>query len=249
MLSLLTALVAALALLSAPAAAQHMPHNYTINVDPENAEGRILVNGVPIQRFGGADDMGLAVGTGMWMVDGENTVVIETRPKAGKATTRITILKSMAEPPVLEKTIEGAGTAEWKVSATGMPRWSWFAAETYQGDPKELLAAVAALHAAYAKQDLPTIYAMRQASDDDFTIVAGPLTDAEKQQEREFLQRGRLAPLAARLTVTPYADGKLVTVESDDGLAPIVIAVPDTPIKSEIARYWIKKDGRWQVVR
>jgi hypothetical protein len=233
--------------------AQDRPPNFTVNVDPENAAGRILVNGVPIKSFGGSSSpfpgMGLAIGTGMWLVAGDNSIVVEAEAAGANPMTRIVILRSIAEPPVYEGTIQGAGRAEHKVKVDKVPRWSWLDAEKWQGDKAEVIGAVRALHAAYTAKDQPKIEKTRAALDADFTAAMGPPRPEERDQEKAFLQRAKLDPLPADLTVTPYYDGRLIAVTRADGTGPILLATPNVPGKSEIAKFWIKKGGSWQVVR
>ena len=235
------------------AAAQDRPPNFTVNVDPENSVGRILVNGVPIKSFGGSASpfpgMGLAIGTGMWLVAGDNSIVVEAQAAGSNPVTRVVILRSIAEPPVYDGEIKGPGRAEHKVKVDKVPRWSWLDAEKWQGDKAEVIGAVGALHAAYTVKDLPKIEKTRAALDADFNAVMGPPRPEERGQEKAFLRTAKLDPLPSDLTVTPYYDGRLIAVTRADGTAPILLAAPDVPGKSEIAKFWVKKGGSWQVVR
>lgn len=249
-------LVAALTLVAAlivgtPASAQGGPPGFTINVAPENAEGRILINGVPISRFGGKDDrgMGIAANAGMWLNDGENTIAVEAKPTGTGAKTTVVIVRSMGEPPMFERTIEGAGRVEHKVTVNGHPRWSWFDAERWQGDNGALLAAVKALHEAYVRKDQAFVEANRRALEDDFTQVMGPLTEQEREEEKAFIAKARLAPLPASLVVTAHYGNRLFVVSRSDGGAPIQLSVPDVPGVSEIGQYWVRKGSQWTVVR
>lgn len=235
------------------AVAQNRPLNFTVNVDPEDASGRILVNGVPIKSFGGGagglPGMGLAIGTGMWLVEGENSIVVEAVPAGAKPVTRVVILRTIAEPPVFEATIEGAGKAEHKVTVDKVHRWGWLDADKWQGNNEDVLAAVRRLHAAYAAKDQARIIATRAALDADFDAVMGPASADEIEQEKKFLEVATLDPMASDLAVTTYYDGRLVAVSRSDGTAPILLASPNVPGKSEIARFWVKKGGTWLVVR
>lgn len=249
-LSLLTLL---LCLFGNVAQAQDRPVNFTVNVDPEDAAGLILVNGVPIKSFGGDSGgfpgMGLAAPTGMWLVEGENSIVVEAKPAGSKPVTRVVIIRSIAEPPVFEAVIEGAGKAEHKVKVDKVRRWGWFDAETWQGDKAEVLAAVHQLHAAYTAKDQARVIAARAALDADFDAVMGPATADELDQEKKFIETATLDPLGDDLSVTSYYDGRLIAVNRANGTAPILLAAPNVPGKSEIARFWVKKGGKWLVVR
>jgi len=236
--------------LGAPSAQEReAPASIAIKIEPRNAEGRLLINGVPTHRFGGPDDIdgGLTATTILWMVDGENSFVIEARPKGDDARTRVSLLRDGNEQPLFQQTIQGAGRLERKITANGLPRWGWVGAERWNGDARQLLAAVTALHTAYTKKDHARIEAMHKAMNDDFAKLLGPVSEGERAEERAFLAKAAVEPLGAELSAYPFFDNRLVMVARPDGSAPIRIKGQDGV--SEHGHFWVRRGGQWQVVR
>lgn len=252
----LAALAVALGLLlaasDAAAQAQIGIPNYTVNVDARNAAGRVLVNGIPIRWFGAGSDAppgGLIQPAGIWLVEGENTITVEVRTARRAATARVLMLRNPGEPPLADEILLGAGSVERKITAPKMPIWSWLEADRVTDAREPLLAAVRTFHQAYEKRDLPTIRATRQALDKDLEQVMGPMTQDRLDREEALVRAATVAPLPADLTVTAFADNRLFLVARADGTAPVTLSAPDLPITPELGRFWIRKAGRWQVVR
>ena len=239
-----------------PAALAQEPTNITVNVNYENAAGWILVNGVPIHRFeGGAPEEGMssptdAVNVGLWLVNGPNTLAVESKALAEGGRADVTIVSGFGEADLLKETIAGDGRVELAVTGENMPRWGWEDAEAVSGDGADLLETVAALHAAVEAKDTDAFEKAQEASIADLTQVWGPMPDEMRQEMRAFITATPVQPLPADLVATPHLDGRLWVVASPEGMAPIrVVDDQDANMRIETGMYWIKKDGRWQIIR
>jgi hypothetical protein len=249
------ALVLGVAVLATSAVAQEgMPPNYTVNVVRENAQGTILVNGVPVHGFGyDPADAGTpvtdSVSVGLWLVDGANTLAVESKALADGGYAEVTVLESFDAPYLLEQRIEGEGRAEVTVTVSGAPRWAFLDAEPVNDGGAGVLGAVKALHEAVARGDVEAFEAAHAAREADFTMVFGPMPEAMRAEMHEFLKLP-LHPLAGGLVATPYLEGRVWIVTDGKGEAPIQIfddAQPDTRLAT--GEFWIRKDGVWSIVR
>jgi hypothetical protein len=114
-------------------------------------------------------------------------------------------------------------------------------------DQPNLLKAVAALHAAAARSDAKAMMAARKPYFDDLSQIYGaPPPDLEAELAKE-LKGAKVQPLPEYLQVTPAHDGRLVVVESIEGLAPV--RAEGKAGRMELGRYWAKLDGQWLMVR
>jgi len=238
-----------------PAAAQE-PTNITVNVNYLNAAGRILVNGVPIHRFeGGAPEEGMgrptdAVNVGLWLVNGANVLAVESKALAEGGQAEVVIVRGFDEADLLRETIAGEGRVELAVAGENLPRWAWEDAEAVAGDGGDLLQAVAALHAALEAKDVDAFERAQEASIADLTQVWGPMPEEMRREMRAFLTATPVQPLPADLVATPHLDGRLWVVATPEGAAPIrVVDDQDANMRIETGMYWVRKDGRWQIVR
>lgn len=248
-------LVIALAFGGVSASAQE-PTNVTVNVNYENAAGWILVNDVPIHRFeGGAPEEGMssptdAVNIGLWLANGDNTVAVESKALAEGGRADVTIVSGFDGPDLLKETIAGDGRVELAVTGENLPTWGWEGAEAVSDDGTEVLAAVAALHAAVTAKDTEAFEKAQEASVADLTQVWGPMPDAIRDEMRAFITATPVQPLPEGLTATAYHDGRLWMVAAPDGSAPVrIVDEGDLNMRIETGQYWVKKDGRWQVIR
>jgi hypothetical protein len=240
---------------AAPLAAQEgMPPNYTVNVVREHAAGMIFVNGIPVHPFAydpSEDGAPLtdAASVGLWLIDGANTIAVESKATQDGGYTEVVILESFDVPSLLEQRIDGEGRVEVSVDVAGAPHWVWLDAETVSGDGAEVLAAVAALHEAIGRGDIAAFEAAHAAKEVDFTGIFGPMPEDMRAEMHKFLALP-LKPLAADLTATPYLDGKVWVVSDGSGLDPIQLyddAEPDTRLTT--GRFWSRIDGVFQVIR
>lgn len=239
---------------SAPASAQQ-PDDITVNVVRENAEAAIVVNGVPVhQARWDAANAGTpvtdAVSTGLWLIDGDNTIAVEAKALGEGGYVEVTMLRSFDEPYLLEQRIDGAGRAETTVTVAGQPRWAWLDAEPWTGDATELLAAVAALHDATARKDVAAFMAAHKAQYDDFSLIYGPMPPEMMAQLEQELATQALQPLSANLKATPYLEGRVWLVEDEAGQPPIrLIDVAESGTRIETGTFWTRRDGVWTIVR
>jgi hypothetical protein len=227
------------------------PANITANVIHDQSRGVLRVNGVPVHRFSGtppADSGPLtdAVGIGQWLVGGGNVVELEADGSAGKET-QLVIVAAPDSPNLYEAKIEGSGKTSYELALKDVPRWGWFAAEAWTGGDKDLLAAVAALHAAYAKGDAKTIVALYRPFADDMKPYAGDVLAGAEEGLAEGLKTAKVAPLPAELIVTAFYGNRLFVVAAPDGSAPIQVTNGESTL--EAGRFWIRKDGKWQIIR
>ncbi|WP_162914863.1 hypothetical protein [Desertibaculum subflavum] len=237
---------------SFPAAGQGV----TLNVIHDRSQGTVRINGVPVHRFASRPPFDApatnAFNIGFWAENGDNDVAVEAEPVAGQAgaSTKVVLTEEPGDPPLFEHTIGGRGSVSHKVPLEGLPSWSWRDAEAVAGSDSELLAAVAALHRAHADQDVDAILALSQAAVDDMTQVAGPMPPEARAEMVEMLKAGRLTPLPEKLTVERHLGNRLLVVTAEGGRAPIELhsdAMPDHPM--ETGRYWVRRNGKWSVVR
>jgi hypothetical protein len=249
-------LTAALGCLIAwPAAAQE---NVTINVNHEAALGRVTINGVPVLRFDSAPrtpDSGpptAIVNGGMWMNDGSNEIVVEVKSKGPGSNVRVVLMKSMDGPPLLDSTVKGSdGRIVQAVTLQGLPHWAWLDSEPWTGDPRAVVEAVKALHAALDKKDVLAHDAMRKALEEDMGRVMGPMPDAVRKEIHDSIRNSKVFPLPADLKVSSHYGNRLFVVTDADGAPPVRLredGAPDDEI-IETGQYWIRKGGTWQVVR
>ncbi|HYM31997.1 MAG TPA: hypothetical protein VEU47_11890 [Candidatus Cybelea sp.] len=235
----------------AAAASAGDPPNVAVNVIHSKSQGVIRINGVPVYRFVPTRDGGSAtdsIGVGQWLIDGENSIAVETRSKDG-GSTRVVIVKTIDEPHLFDGEIAGAGATEYKLQLKDVPRWGWLDAEQWTGDNQSLLAAVGALHAAFDKGDLETIMRQYKAFADDMAPYIGPIS---KDDFAEPLKGGTVQPLPADLTVESFYDHRLFVVRRADGSAPIRVdneAVVKGIPALESGQFWIRKSGQWQIIR
>lgn len=227
------------------------PPNVAVNVIHGAAVGIIRVNGVPIHRFTPTPDGGSStdvIGIGQWVVEGDNTVTVETQSKDG-GTTRVAVVRTIGEPDLFDGEIAGAGSTQCKVPLKGVPRWGWLDAEQWTGDNQALLAAVAALHVAFGKGDTKAIMRLYKPFADDMQPYMGPLAESDLA---EPLKGGTVQPLPTDLTIDSYYDHRLFVVRRGDGSAPIRVlneAVVKGMPALEAGEYWIRKGGQWQIIR
>jgi hypothetical protein len=235
----------------AGAASAGDPPNIAVNVIHSRSQGVIRVNGVPIYRFVPTHDGGSAtdsIGIGQWLVDGENSIAVETQSKDG-GSTRVVIVKTIGEPDLFDGEIAGAGATEYKLLLKDLPRWGWLDAEPWSGDNQGLLATVGVLHAAFAKGDVKTIMRLYQPFAEDMLPYIGPLAEDDLA---EPLKGGTVLPLPADLTVESFYNHRLFVVRRADGSAPIRVdneAVVKGIPALEGGEYWIRKGGQWQIIR
>jgi len=227
------------------------PPNIAVNVIHGRSVGVIRVNGVPIHRFAPTPDGGDAtdvVGTGQWVIEGDNTITVETQTKDG-GSTRVAIVKTIGEPNLFDGEIAGAGSTQYKLPLKGVPRWGWLDAEPWTGDNQSLLAAVGALHAAMSKGDVKTVMRLYKPFADDMQPYIGPIAEDDLA---EPLKGGTVQPLPADLTVESFYDHRLFVVRRADGSEPIRVdnekVVKGRPAL-EAGEYWIRKGGQWQIIR
>ena len=241
----------AILLLATNAALAAGPANITANVIHDQAQGVLRVNGVPVHRFSGTPpgDSGPltdAVGLGQWLVEGDNLIEVETEGPAGKET-QLVIVAAPDAPNLYEGKVQGSGKTSYKLALKDVPRWGWFSADAWTGDDQDLLAAVGALHAAYAKGDAKTIVALYKPFADDMKPYAGDVLAGAEEGIAEGLKTAKVAPLPAGLTVAGFYGNRLFVVAAPDGSAPIQVSNGDSTL--EAGRFWIRKDGRWQIIR
>lgn len=258
MLATLRRVAAAAALLALSAAAAAAQDNVSINVSHEAASGRVLINGVPVMRFDPAPrgaDSGpptSMVSGGMWMNDGPNEVVVEVKSKGPASNVRVVLVKSIDAPALLDSTVKGAdGRVVHTVTLTGMPHWSWLHSEPWTGEPRAVLDAVTALHAALARKDVAGHDAMRKALEADMGQVMGPMPDEVRKEIHDSIRKSTVLPLPADMTVTSHYGNRLFVVSTADGKPPVRLreaGAPDDEI-IETGQYWVRMGGAWQVVR
>lgn len=235
----------------AGAAAAGEPANIAVNVIHAKSQGVIRVNGVSIHRFTPTPDGASAtdvIGIGEWVIEGENSIAVETQSKDG-GVTRVVIVRTMGEPSLFEREIAGAGAAEYKLALKDVPRWGWLDAERWTGDNQALLAAVGALHAAFGKGDAKAILRAYKPFADDMQPYMGPLAENDLA---EPLKGGTVRPLPADLTVESFYDHRLFVVRRADGSAPIRVdndALAKGMPALEGGQYWVRKGGQWQIIR
>ena len=133
-----------------------------------------------------------------------------------------------------------------------MPRWGWFTADPWTGDDKALLAAVAALHAAYAKGDVKTIIALYQPFEDDLKPYAGSVLEGAAEGLAGTLKGATVAPLPTSPRVERFYGNRLFVVEGPDAAPPIVVTnesvVQGQPVLQS-GQFWIRKQGKWWIIR
>ena len=252
------AVVSCLVLLlsSAAAALAQSPANITVNIIHDQSSGLLRVNGVPIHRFGGkppADSGPLtdAVGIGQWLVEGENVIAVEVKGVSGSST-RVVIVRGMDEPNLFEEKVAGSGKAQYKLALKDVPRWGWFTADPWTGDDKPLLAAVAALHADYAKSDVKAIIALYQPFGDDMKPYAGSVLDGAAEGLASTLKGATVAPFPTKLKVERFYGNRLFVVEGPDAAPPIVVTnesvIQGQPVLQS-GQFWIRKQGKWWIIR
>lgn len=249
-MKLALALISCLLVLAGTALAA-APANITANVIHDQSQGVLRVNGVPVHRFSGTPSaesgpLTDAVGIGQWLVEGDNVVEVEAEGSAGKETQLVIVAEPNA-PDLYDGKIEGSGKTSYKLTLKDVPRWGWFAGDAWTGDDKDLLAAVAALHDAYAKGDAKTIVALYRPFADDMKPYAGDVLAGAEEGIAAGLKTAKVAPLPAGLKVTSFYGNRLFVVTAPDGSAPIQVTNGDSTL--EAGRYWILKDGKWQIVR
>jgi hypothetical protein len=239
-----------MACLFAGAASAGDPPSIAVNVIHGKSQGVIRVNGVPVHRFMPTQDGEPAtdiVGIGQWVVEGANSIKVESLTEDG-GQTRVVIVRSMGEPDLFDGEITGAGTTEYNLPLKDVPRWGWLDAEQWTGDNQALLAAVAALHAAFGKGDVKAIMALYKPFADDMLPYMGPLPEDELAGP---LKGATVQPLPADLKVESFYDHRLFVVRRADGSAPIRVdneAVKGMPAL-ESGEFWIRKGGQWQIIR
>jgi hypothetical protein len=245
--------------LAAPAAAQQSP-NIIVNVTYHLAGGRVLVNGVPVQSFAtdprarpDAADPTIVVSLAPWLNNGDNAIVVETRPRGNGSFAEVRILRTLNEPELLGKRIVGPGTAERTVTVTGVPRWAWLDSQPFTGNPRTVINAVRDLHGAFARNNTAAFDAARQAMERDLSRAFGPMPAEARKEMHTFIARAQLLPLNPdELTVSVHYGNRLFVVSRPDGSAPVQAYTgqernPQT--KMDTGQYWVLVDGFWQVVR
>jgi hypothetical protein len=130
-----------------------------------------------------------------------------------------------------------------------VPHWGWLDAEQWTGDDQALLAAVSALHAAFAKGNVKAIIAAYKPFADDMKPYMGPIAESDFA---EPLKGGTVQALPTDLKVESFYDHRLFVVHTSDGAPPIRVdneAVVKGMPALEAGEYWIRKGGQWQIIR
>ncbi len=232
------------------------PANIAVNILHDGSQGDLRVNGVPVHRFGyhGSENNGPAtdaLSIGQWLVEGENVIEVDAQSKNGKPT-RVVVVRGPDEPNLFEGQIAGSGKVQYKLSLQGVPNWGWSAVAPWTGDDKDLLAAVAALHTAYAKADVKSILPIYAAFDEDVSPYIGSQMAGAEAGLTQTLAGAKVPPLSQQLVVERFYGDRLFVVHNEDGSAPIQVmnesVLAGAPVM-ETGQYWIRKGGSWQIIR
>lgn len=248
-------LVALLLLLLLPAgAAQAQPEGaarWMIVVAADKADGAILVNDVPVNRFAkaaGKDGLSTtSLPLAPWLVNGRNVVRVRADRIAAGGEVKAKLVKTDDDGFGGWKPVAAGQALDFEEQVEGLPRWRFLDAEPMGADEAGLRKAVAALHAAAARRDVKAMMATGKPNFDDLSKLYGdPPPDLDKQLAAE-LKKAKLRPLPKELKVSTAHGGRLAIVETAQGEAPIAAESKDG--RMDIGRYWAKLDGGWRTVR
>jgi hypothetical protein len=272
MRALIVGLVLGTALAASAFAAEQISiqpmRDIVVIVRHDKANCVISLNGIPVQRLDlkqmpGAGVPTATISLGLWAIEGDNEVAVETQPtgKPEEAETEVKLMIATGgmddfdKPPLFQRKFTGAKTVTTTIALTGVPHWIFNDAEHVTGDQAELLAAVKALHQAYADKDFKTVDAISKAVIDDLTQVYGPM-DAMVEDGHKFAATAKLVPWTDKLTVASALDNRVFVVSREGGRAPVELASPeiDSDTKQpkellETGKFWIRLGGKWSVVR
>jgi hypothetical protein len=233
----------------------------SVNVIYSGSEGVVRLNGIPLKRFGtdASDREGqhtLMLGLAKLAVNGENTLVVETKPieSGHEASTEALVftgngLESL-DHPVFRKKVDGAATIRLTLTLRDVPHHIFDDATPWKGDTAPVLAAVKSFHEALAKRDMKAIAALLRPEYDSTSMKEfGPFDDMMHEFE-ENLKRSKVAALSAKLTVESFYDGRLLLVSDANGAEPIRCSSLDSAdgapeMGMETGGFWCYRQGVW----
>ena len=242
---------------------------FLLVIKHDGSQGVARINGVPAHHFSSSLGQGSetdSVGSmSMFAKNGANVITVEARPEAAghKASTEVSVIVNTGSFDDLNKSlftqkIDGSGSATYTVVLQGVPQWAFLTGTAWSGDKNAVLAAVRALHKAYADRDFKTIEAVQKAGFDDLSAAMGEALGSYADlcaDQRKLLKTAKLSPLDAQLTVESFYDGRLLVVSDKDGLAPIRLASAAVDKEGRpketmaTGQFWIYRDGKWSVIR
>lgn len=231
------------------------PPSWTLNLLYEDAEGVVVINGVPVHHFPRRFPDGTVTGTSFfgiseWLVNGGNRIEIRIAKVVNDGWVESLLAKSRED---LEKPRERRvqpGIVTLSESAAEVPGWSWLTAEPLGNDEAGVRAAVGALHAALERNNLKAFDQMRVPLEKDFEALWAKLSERERGNLHRQLTAGKVEPLATPLSIDLAYGGRLVGVSGPDGQAPVRVELgQDSPVPFETGQFWAKLDGQWKLVR
>jgi hypothetical protein len=222
-------------------------------VEYANAAVLIEVNGVPAFLAGEANNARESNGDNRglistWMVDGDNDVSARVEKRGtGDLKVTVTILVRGSDAPVAMAEITEAGVRSLPIKVN-LPRWSWQDAAAWNGDDKEVLAAVDKLYRAVSRKDDPAIAKMTGAFWKDMAALLGPPALEAQKVFTEALGKATIRPMPP-LKMARYQKGQLIHVGPSDGS-------PDAPVSADLGdgqrletgEWWALIGGSWQVI-
>jgi hypothetical protein len=263
-------LTAALAL-AAVAMADSPPQPVSLNMNAVGAQGVVRVNGVPVHYFKeqgpqvSQTDSGtftnaspvLFVSTAYLLLctNGDNQLTVDAQITDPKGEVRMTLVRSMDQPPLFDKKLKHSGTLNYTLSETGLPQWAWIKADAVTDGKAELLKTVAAYQQAFVKKDIAAIDAFeRPYLESVLKMQAMPLQALQEAQNEEAkeLRSAKLQPLAPpdSLLAESYLGGRLYVVSDKNHNAPVMPVSPDAPDAAwGMGQYWSRTGGKWYVVK
>ena len=201
----------------------------------EGSEGQVRVNGVPILFFSSDATLGngpLTDSLGSFSTfakNGPNIVTIEARPEKGQSEATTTVrailatgsLEDFDRPPLFKETIAGSGKIEKTIVLKNVPEWAFLKVPPFTGNKEEVLAAVRALHKAFAGHDAKAVQAAFKPMYDDLlqfmgeAVVGSPAQFAA--QMAMMASTAKVEPLPVDLKVESGYDDRLFVVTTASG--------------------------------
>ncbi len=241
-------------------------------VQHDGSEGQVRVNGVPIRTFSsqaapGEGPLTDSLGTfSMYAKNGPNLVTVEARPEKGQAHASTTFSAIVAtgsvsdlDKPLFKETIAGTGKIEKTITLNNVPQWAFLNGKPFTGNKDEVLAAVRALHKAFAGHDSKAVQTAFQPMYDDLLPFLGEESVGSSadfaKQINEWVTSAKLEALPVDLKVESAYGDRLFVVTDASGKAPIQLIAKQSNKQGhpewtlETGSYWIHRSDGWFVIR
>lgn len=229
---------------------------YNLHLDSKEAAGSIILNDISIAHHkSNKNQKQSMIALTPWLQNGKNKLYVSTSQVNSKIQPYLKASLEIIQPnkqPEIKTLFEltKPSARGIVIEANDLPKWSWHGAQDTFHDSREIKIAVAVLHKAFANKDVKTIRKFEAPMFNDMVKITEREGLERRHYRDEIIQKGQIDPLG-KLTIVPFANGKIMRVTGSDGEAPIRIFFRYGNGGKVIltGKFWSKINGQWFVVR